>query len=258
MTFDAEYRDTGTTGLIDLRARMYSPSLGSFLQSDPVGQSPDYTFAAGNPAMRADPSGMWDVCGGVSCGSVWSEMWRNPVSSWIGGPTAAKILPVLVPLLLLGAVALLPVELGGLGISGVAATVIGSGLFGAGMAAGIYGVGVALTEQPFSWDALTYIVVAGTVAGLVSGGAAGMAGDALGEMSLAYRAFSGAVVGGAGGLAGTWAASETVCGRAPSGTTLAVGMWGGAAGGGLGVRYGAPFGETTANGVGQLLGGKVC
>jgi hypothetical protein len=25
------------------------------------------------------------LCGGVSCGDVWSEMWRNPVASWKGG-----------------------------------------------------------------------------------------------------------------------------------------------------------------------------
>jgi RHS repeat-associated protein len=62
MGFDSEYRDTTTTGFFDLRARMYDPGTANFLQPDPLGSSPTYSFASGNPAMFSDPSGQ----------SIWS------------------------------------------------------------------------------------------------------------------------------------------------------------------------------------------
>ncbi len=58
MSFDSEFRDKATTGFINLRARMYDPGTGAFVQSDPVSAHPFYEFAAGNPAMYSDPSGM--------------------------------------------------------------------------------------------------------------------------------------------------------------------------------------------------------
>jgi RHS repeat-associated protein len=64
MSFDSEYKDTGSTNLFNLRARVYDPSTGSFLTSDPIGKYPDYTFASGNPSMFSDPTGMFSW-GGV-------------------------------------------------------------------------------------------------------------------------------------------------------------------------------------------------
>jgi RHS repeat-associated protein len=58
MGFDSEYADLGTTGFVDLRAREYDPATGTFLTPDPIGKSPDYTFADGNPAMYSDHSGL--------------------------------------------------------------------------------------------------------------------------------------------------------------------------------------------------------
>jgi RHS repeat-associated protein len=56
MQFDGEYHDN--TGAYNLRARIYQPGLGSFLQSDPAGVS-SYAFASGRPTVMSDPSGMF-------------------------------------------------------------------------------------------------------------------------------------------------------------------------------------------------------
>ena len=53
--FDAE------TGLYYYRARYYSPSLGRFLQTDPIGYQDDidwYAYVANDPTDRTDPTGM--------------------------------------------------------------------------------------------------------------------------------------------------------------------------------------------------------
>jgi len=97
MTFDGEYKDTGTTGFVDLRARMYDSTTGSFLTADPAGRYPDYSFASGNPAMFSDPSGMSTIGD-----TVW-EMLHHPAASfsrgsselyqdWKAGPAAPKVI----------------------------------------------------------------------------------------------------------------------------------------------------------------------
>lgn len=56
----AEYNDT--TGLLHLNYRDYNPDLGRFTQADPAGYSAGpnlYTYTAGDPINRADPSGLW-------------------------------------------------------------------------------------------------------------------------------------------------------------------------------------------------------
>jgi RHS repeat-associated protein len=56
------------TGLYDLRARLYDPSTGRLLSTDPKPESPDgpalndYGYAAEQPTTLADPSGMKPVC----------------------------------------------------------------------------------------------------------------------------------------------------------------------------------------------------
>jgi RHS repeat-associated protein len=85
MIFDAEYRDA-STGNDNLRARIYDPGLGSFPQTDPVSTEPSYAFAAGNPVMNADPTGLSPI------GDTLWEMVHNPVASWQEGPTAPKVI----------------------------------------------------------------------------------------------------------------------------------------------------------------------
>jgi RHS repeat-associated protein len=73
MTFDSEYRDTSTTGFVNLRARAYDPAKADFLQPDPAGDFPSYTFASGNPAMLSDPSGMspWGCLFNLCVSDAW-------------------------------------------------------------------------------------------------------------------------------------------------------------------------------------------
>src|SRR6266487_2832321 len=56
-------------GLYDLRNRFYSPDIGRFLQTDPIGFNGDasnlYRYCGNNPLKRSDPSGqiMWQIWG---------------------------------------------------------------------------------------------------------------------------------------------------------------------------------------------------
>ncbi|MFC8435391.1 RHS repeat-associated core domain-containing protein [Streptomyces sp. NPDC057253] len=77
-TFLNKTTDT-TTGLTDIGAREYDPTLGRFVSLDPVFEatSPQelggYTYAGDNPVTQSDPSGlcMADICGyGVPKGNV--------------------------------------------------------------------------------------------------------------------------------------------------------------------------------------------
>jgi RHS repeat-associated protein len=66
MYYDAE------TGLYADRARVYSPALGRFLQTDPIGYKDDidlYTYTGDNPTNKIDTSGLY-MCTGSSCSAV--------------------------------------------------------------------------------------------------------------------------------------------------------------------------------------------
>ncbi|WP_343244971.1 RHS repeat-associated core domain-containing protein [Streptomyces sp. SID14478] len=64
------YRYTGTyldpSGLYKMGARYYDPQLGRFSQPDPSGKESNlYSYAAGDPVNRIDPSGNWSVEGAM-------------------------------------------------------------------------------------------------------------------------------------------------------------------------------------------------
>ncbi len=57
------------TGLYHYRARTYSPSLGRFLQRDPVDTEDQvnlYAYVGNNPVNRTDPSGKFGLVGAVA------------------------------------------------------------------------------------------------------------------------------------------------------------------------------------------------
>ena len=64
--YRGELQDANT-GLVDLRARMYNPASGQFLQRDPLEQQTGqaYAYAGDNPQTNADPSGKQAVPGYV-------------------------------------------------------------------------------------------------------------------------------------------------------------------------------------------------
>jgi RHS repeat-associated protein len=68
------------TGLYYYRARMYSPVLGRFPQTDPVGYTADlnlYTYVGNNPTNRTDPNGDCDDVNGCGEAAVQSQQILN-------------------------------------------------------------------------------------------------------------------------------------------------------------------------------------
>ncbi len=71
-------RFDNATGLYGYRHRDLSPTLGRWVELDPVGLAPDsnpYRYVSNNPTTKADPSGFW-------------PQWLNNASNWVGDQVA--------------------------------------------------------------------------------------------------------------------------------------------------------------------------
>jgi RHS repeat-associated protein len=102
MRFDGQFLDP-TTGLFNLRARTYDPTLARFLEIDPVPLSTrqpytaSYVYVGDRPTLLSDPSGMdssiWHkvTYPFVEFGKDWwagrQELWED----WQAGPTLPKV-----------------------------------------------------------------------------------------------------------------------------------------------------------------------
>jgi RHS repeat-associated protein len=73
--------DAETNGLYDFRARMYSPTLGRFLQADPIGMQGGanlYAYVGNDPLNGVDPSGLAEFNSGFSSSSA-QPAWTSTV-----------------------------------------------------------------------------------------------------------------------------------------------------------------------------------
>lgn len=88
---DSGYRSIGTSGLMLLTRRMYSPEYGRFMSSDPVQYGHNwYVYASGNPIMMVDPYGTFDLPGagiGAGIGCIGGTLWGigSGIADWLGG-----------------------------------------------------------------------------------------------------------------------------------------------------------------------------
>lgn len=75
-------RENDGTGLYYYRARYYSPELGRFIQSDPIGLGGginSYSYVNADPISKVDPTGEFGVIGGVigGLGNLGYQLYRN-------------------------------------------------------------------------------------------------------------------------------------------------------------------------------------
>jgi RHS repeat-associated protein len=82
----ASHRGRETSPLVDMGARIYDPSLGRFLQPDPVIADPTasqdynaYAYVRNNPTHLTDPTGMWPDWGGI--GGALQQAWNGASST---------------------------------------------------------------------------------------------------------------------------------------------------------------------------------
>ncbi|CAG4920107.1 hypothetical protein R69919_04782 [Paraburkholderia gardini] len=76
-------------GLYYYKARMYSPALGRFLQTDPVGTADDlnlYVYVKNNPVNFTDPTGMIAASGFASTSSAPAATVSAPVQVAVSTP----------------------------------------------------------------------------------------------------------------------------------------------------------------------------
>ncbi len=85
------------TGVLLMGFRLYDPSTGRFLQTDPVpgGSANAYDYAGGDPVNASDPSGAMIDCGngrtGSQCNLPWNSNWKylyrtTTVGKWQNSP----------------------------------------------------------------------------------------------------------------------------------------------------------------------------
>jgi RHS repeat-associated protein len=81
-------------GLYYYKARFYDPSLGRFLQTDPVGTADDlnlYAYVGNNPVNRVDPTGLGKVVVGDAIQVAGKTPNEGAAGSWYTNPGSGQM-----------------------------------------------------------------------------------------------------------------------------------------------------------------------
>ncbi len=171
---------TDANGLLNMRARYYSPYLMRFLNADPIGFSGGlnwFAYADGNPISNTDPFGLW----------TWKSVAWNFTKGVVIGAAIAAVVVVAAPVIASAGAAALVVA----GVSAASAATISTGVVTAtvGIAGAVGAVKVgfdtydAIQSNDFDRAAFNTGSVVGAFGVGVSGGGRYMAETMMGKPS---------------------------------------------------------------------------
>jgi RHS repeat-associated protein len=171
------------TGLYYYRARMYSPNLGRFLQTDPIGYADGmniYAYCGNNPLVWLDPYGTF----------AW-QTWARRAGYFVAGAAVGAVVTAAVivaapAIAAAGATALVAAGVSAATAATVSTGVVTTGLFVGGVAGGIMtGINTYDNVKAGNWDAVAFDAgaVAGSLAVGVSGGGRALAEGLMGKSS---------------------------------------------------------------------------
>ncbi|MDG0865430.1 hypothetical protein EXJ73_23540, partial [Pelomonas aquatica] len=188
-------------GIVHMNGRLFDPTLGVFMQADPLVQDPfnlqnynRYGYCYNNPLTCTDPSGfsfLGDLFKPIT--DAWHGIWRSTVGRAVVVVVAAYFT-------------------GGAALDWYASSVAAEAGFAASNAAIASGlVGTEVTAAGVAAESAAYAAAASSfTGGMIAGGAAGFTGSFIASSGNLREGLRGAVVGALSGGIGNWAGGGAI------------------------------------------------